>query len=185
MTQSSPFQRLKSSFQRIFALKVSRSTMREVQNTLLEATGHNQGKASFVLHCLLSGTVQEGPLNQEEQSIVQDLIRDFSASVLLSKDVGERGEFLNIVTTDLVHKPSEGGKGIDFAYLSQLRRIDGEEFRFISDLESTTQLTSHFLSQLQDLQESKEGLTSLKQQRPHLEGIYKQLKKLLKKTESA
>ena len=66
----------------------------------------------------------------------------------LAKEVFERGEFVNIITSDLVTQEEQ------FAFVNRLRRIDGEEFVFMSDPQNTVHLVTHFVGRLYELEKN-------------------------------
>lgn len=136
---------------RIFAMKISRSTFRELQNVLLACTSGNKDLANFLFEILLTGQVKQGTVNEKQQEVLEDIIKHFTIPARLAKDVYERGEFINIITSDLVKQEKES------AMLNRLRRVDGEEFVFLSDPQNTVNILQHFIGRVQEFQGSSEG----------------------------
>ena len=146
---------------RIFAMKVSRSTFREMQNVILNCVNQNKDLANLLFETLLTGQVKDEVTSSKHRAILEDVIKHFTIPARLAKEVAERGEFINIVTSDLVFQEDQ------FAFLNRLRRIDGEEFTFLSDPQNTVHLLNHFISRLQELEKNpktKNGLEKYKQE---------------------
>jgi hypothetical protein len=71
--------------------------------------------------------------------------------VRLSKEVYERGEVVNIITSDTLSHEEKT------VFLHRIRRIDGEELQFITDPESTLHLLHHFMNRLEEIKNKEEG----------------------------
>lgn len=146
---------------RIFAMKITRSTFRELQNVLLSCTGQNKELANVLFETLLTGQIKGGSVNEKQQEILERIIHDFTIPARLAKEVYERGEFINIITSDIVTQQDES------ALLNRLRRIDGEEFVFLSDPQNTIHLLQHFIGRIQDFQgnaKAREELAKFKKE---------------------
>lgn len=135
---------------RIFAMKITRSTFRELQNVILSCANQNKDVANFLFETLFTGQIKGSIPNEKHREILEDVIKNFSIPARLAKEVYERGEFINIITSDLVSQEEM------HAFLNRLRRIDGEEFVFMSDTQNTVHLIQHFVGRLLELQ-TKEG----------------------------
>ena len=161
------------SLQRIFAMKVTRSTYREVQNAVIAAVGGDQEKAQTLAECLLSRNTTSGPEGEPLPEPIQSIIQEYSVPIRLSKDVSEKGEFLSLVTSDTVRH------GELVAFLNRVRRIDGEDFQFLTDTEGTLHLLLHVLSRLREVSSSEHGQKLLSQYQQHLNVIQTQVNALL------
>lgn len=157
---------------RIFAMKVSRSTFRELQNVLLACTNHNKDLANFLFEILLTGQVKEGTVNEKQQEILEGLTKEFTIPARLAKDVFERGEFINIITSDLVKQEDES------AMLNRLRRVDGEEFVFLSDPLNTVHILQHFIGRIQELQGAPGGREAIAKYKKELNLAGEKLKQM-------
>ena len=51
--------RIRSSLQRIFSMKITRSTFREVQNAIISASGESKDDVNDVFESFLSGKIKE------------------------------------------------------------------------------------------------------------------------------
>ena len=145
---------------RIFAMKITRSTFRELQNVILTCVNQNKEMANALFESLLTGQIK-GNYSEQHREALEALNRQFTIPARLAKEVYERGEFINIITSDVVTQQDE------VALLNRLRRIDGDEFVFLSDPENTVHLLQHMISRLQELQghaKGKEALANFKKE---------------------
>lgn len=145
---------------RIFAMKITRSTFRELQNIILTCTNQNQSQANFLFETLLMGQIKN-KMNEKQQEILERCIQHFTIPARLSKEIFERGDFINIVTSDIVSQNKE------FALLNRIKRIDGEEFVFLSDMTNTIIFLSHFVGRLTEVEDDpkfKENLVAHKKE---------------------
>lgn len=130
---------------RIFAMKISKSTFREIQNVILSCANQDKDLANFLFETLLTGQIKL-QVNEKQREVLEDAIKNFTIPARLAKEVFERGEFVNIITSDLVTQQDQ------VAFLNRLRRIDGEEFVFLSDPENTLHLIQHFVGRIFELE---------------------------------
>ena len=157
---------------RIFAMKISRSTFREIQNVILNCVNQNKEIANFLFETLLTGQIKGEIPNEKHREMLDEIIKDFTIPARLAKEVHERGEFVNIITSDLVNQEEH------FAFLNRIRRIDGEEFVFMSDPQNTVHLVHHFITRLYELEKNpkaKGGLDTFKKELAMLGERLKQL----------
>lgn len=145
MLSENTVSRIKASLQRIFSMKITRSTFREVQNAIISAAGDNKEEVNEIFEAFLSGKPKEKLAKGKALDALKACIDEFSIPIRLSKEVHERGEFVNIITSDTLTQ------GDRIAFLNRVRRIDGEEFHFVTDPESTLHLLNHFVGRLQEL----------------------------------
>lgn len=157
---------------RIFAMKISRSTFRELQNVILTCTNHNQDLANFLFEILLTGQIKEGSVNERQHEVCQDIIKYFTIPARLAKDVYERGEFINVITSDLVKQDDES------ALLNRLRRIDGEEFVFLSDPQNTIHILQHFIGRIHEFRNDEKSRETLSKFKKELNLASEKLKQL-------
>lgn len=138
-------QQLSKAFERVFAFNITRSTFRQLQNVVFAIAEGNKEVASAILESLLSGEVKAGANSAINNAKFKALVEEYTIRVQVSKDVLERGEFINLVTSDILQNPQA------IAFGNRIRRVDGEELQFITDTESTLQLVSHFLNRIQEV----------------------------------
>ena len=102
---------LESSLRRIFAMKLTRSTFRELQNTLIALANGNKDLTNDLYESLFTAQPKDSVVRDPKLvSQFKDLCRNFSVLVRLSKEIFERGEFVNIITSDTIIQ----GKDISF-----------------------------------------------------------------------
>ncbi|MCC5832219.1 MAG: DUF5414 family protein [Chlamydiales bacterium] len=157
---------------RIFAMKITRSTYRELQNVILSCANQDKELANFLFETLLTGQIKATVPNEKHREILEEVIKNFTIPARLSKEVYERGEFINIITSDLVSQQEHT------AFLNRLRRIDGEEFIFMSDAQNTLHLVQHFVGRLYELESNKHGKEELTKYKKELGVIADRLKQL-------
>ena len=142
-------QDLSHHLKRIFSFPITRSSFRQLQNALLAATEGNVENANALLNSLLSGSLTPEAKSYVKSTDFQDFIDQFTIQANVAREVFERGEFINLLTSDFVHHPHGG-----VLFANHIRRIDGQEFQFMTDMESTIQLVNHFINRIQELDKS-------------------------------
>jgi hypothetical protein len=164
---------LEASLRRIFAMRLTRSTFRELQNVIISLAQGNREQISDIFESLFSGQVKETLTKEPKvKEQLQELCKQFSVLVRLSKEIFERGEFVNIITSDLISQDK------DVAFLNRIRRIDGDEFLFITDPSSTINLFQHFFARLLELEKSNEGKKQLSQYKKDISSLSTKLNAL-------
>jgi len=133
---------LLKTLQRIFALPITKSTFRDVQNSIMTVTEGNQEQAQKLLEDLVNERIDADPETQHA-------LAHFSYLILVAKDVFERGDFLGLVTSDTVSREDQ------VFFSNRIRRIDGTELHFVTDVDSTVQLMNHLLVRLSELKSLK------------------------------
>lgn len=158
-------QALRNTFQRIFALPITKSTIREVQGALLTHAEGDSVKAGAMFDSLLVG-------ESKNNDSFKSLIDDFAVQVRVARDVFERGDFLNHVFSEIVNQNNR-------AFLMHfLQRVDGEEFRFFTDVEGTILLLKHMLNRIKDIQTVDFFKADFEANKPSLKQLADQLKEL-------
>ncbi len=157
---------------RMFAMKVTRSTFRELQNVILTISNNDKALANFFFETLMNGQIAPGVANEQQQEILADLIKDFTIAARLSKEVYERGEFVNMITSDLVAQQEE------VAFLNRIRRIDGDEFLFLADPQNVVHLLQHFVGRLYEIDKAPQGKGKLDKFKKDLSVLGEKLKQL-------
>jgi len=156
---------------RIFAMKITRSTFREIQNVILNCVDQNKDLANFLFETLLTGQIK-GDVSAQQRETLEEVIKNFTIPARLAKEVSERGEFVNIITSDLLTQEDH------FAFVNRLRRIDGEEFVFMSDPQNTVHLVTHFVGRLFELEKQPKGKAELNKYKKELVILGERLKQL-------
>jgi len=165
---------LEKNLQRIFAMNIMRSTFRELQNAILASANGDKGKASNLFESLLVGEVKEGTFGQKSKEAMKSIIQQYTIPARLAKEVYERGDFVNIITSDLLSQSNTS------VFLNRVRRVDGEEFQFITDPESTVNLLHHFLTRIQDLAKADTSRKFITDNKKALEEVRAKIGDLIK-----
>lgn len=160
-----------ANLKRIFAMKVGRSTFRELQNVVMTITNNDKTLANFLFETLFNGQIKEG-VNEQQSELLEDIIKDFTIPARLSKEIYERGEFINMITSDLV------GQHEEVAFLNRLRRIDGEEFLFLADPQNVIHILQHFVGRLHEIEKAPPGKGKLDKHKKELALLADHLKQL-------
>lgn len=142
---------IQKNLQRIFSMKVTPSTFREVQNSIVTTVNNNRQDAESLLQVFFTGEVKDGVAKGKSLQLLHELVDQYAIPIRLSKEVLERGEFINVLTSDSLQNESR------VVFLNRIRRIDGDEFHFLTDPESTVQVLQHFASRLHDFSKSDRG----------------------------
>lgn len=166
---------LEGNLKRIFATPIGYTTFREFQNVVFNCSQGQQEIANFLFEMLINGKLlQELPAGQKQSA--QSLIVQFMMLIRVAKDIHERGEFINFITSDMLAQQER------CVFLNRLARVDGQEFLLMTDVQNTCHLIRHLLSRLleaqknpigeKNLQEIQEDLVSL---RAHFEELTKSM----------
>jgi len=137
------------SLQRLFALPMSRSTFREMQNIILNALEGNMDQANALLEVFMTRNLKSDKAVNFPAKELEKLVEAFSIPAWVAKDVFEKGDFLGLITSDLINVPGQT------VFSNRIRRIDGQEFHFVSDPEITVQIFQHFATRVQELDRQK------------------------------
>ena len=166
---------LEGNLKRIFATPIGYTTFREFQNVVFNCSQGQQELANFLFEMLINGKLlQELPAGQKQSA--QSLIVQFMMLIRVAKDIHERGEFINFITSDMLAQQER------CVFLNRLARVDGQDFLLMTDVQNTCHLIRHLLSRLleaqknpigeKNLQEIQEDLVSL---RAHFEELTKSM----------
>lgn len=156
-------------FQRILMLPLTRSSFRQMQNVIFQAVNGSRDEASAVLEALLSGQDKNG----KGEAHFQDFIDKYAVSTGVAREVAERGEFVSLVTSDIINHPQMPIFG------NRIRRVDGKEFDFVTDAESTLQLLQHFSIRLQEMDKADKSKNVLKGLKSELSTLKNRIEELI------
>lgn len=168
MIDAKKIQQLDVAFQRILTLPVSKSTFRQMQNAVLFCFDGDRELASKVIEAILTGKQKDSPADSE----LQMLIERFALPMNVAREVAERGDFLSIVTSDIINHPEMPIFG------NTIRCVDGREFNFITNAETAIQLLHHFsarLFEMDKLEKSRDVLKGFKKELVSLKARIDQL----------
>lgn len=157
---------LGTGLQRVFAMQITRSTFREIQTVIITSTSQDKDLGTQVFDALFSGKVKTSLVEDKKlQEKMKIIVNHFGVLVRLAKEVYERGEFVNIITSDTLSYEEKT------VFLNRIRRIDGSEFQFITDPESTIHLLHHFTNRLQEMQDKEDTRKALSEYKNELQAL--------------
>lgn len=154
MIDAKKLQQLDQAFQRILTLPLSKSSFRQMQNAVLFCFEGDREEASKFLEAILTGKAPQNGSAPDPH--LQKLIDRYSLPMSVAREVAERGDFLSIVTSDIISHPEMPIFG------NRIRRVDGKEFDFITNSETAIQLLHHFSSRLLEMEKLEKSRDVLK-----------------------
>lgn len=161
MLEETQVKQLMGAFKRIFSLPITKSTFKELQTAIFNILQQDQDKSTTVIESLLNGEAAQGI----KQGKFQDFIEEFSIPTRMSRDILEKGEFINFMSSDLVR---QGNKAL---FINYVRRVDGEHFQFFAEPEGVIRLLEHFTGRLEEISRADKS-------NKFLEGHSEELKRL-------
>lgn len=164
---------LDKAFERVFAFNITRSTFRQLQNVIFAIAEGNKDSATAILEALLLGEVKSDANRAINTVNFKKLVDKYGVLTQVAKDVLERGDFINLVTSDILQNP----QAIVFA--NRIRRIDGDELQFITDGESTLQLVNHFINRIQEVDRAEPARNLVSSIKADLEVLKAKLDEML------
>lgn len=170
MIDAKKLQQLDIAFQRILTLPVSKSSFRQMQNAILFFVDGDRDMATQLLEAFLTGNLNK---NDEKNAAMQEMVERYSLPMSVAREVSERGDFLSIITSDILNHPEMPLFG------NRIRRVDGQEFDFITNAESTLQLLLHFSTRLQELEKVEKSKNVLQGLKSELVGLKKRIEELI------
>ncbi len=162
-------------FKRVFSFSITRSTYREVQNALMGFSDRNEETLKGLMESFFTGTVTPALSSKVKGDLLQQIVDQYGLQVRLSREVHDRGEFVSFLTSDVL---AQGTNKVLFSNI--VRRVDNEEFRFISDVESTLQIVNHFVSRLQEAKKMEAGQGSLNSVKDEIFEIKSKIEELIR-----
>lgn len=136
--------KLDTMLKRIFALPISRMTLREMQNAISTVIPEKQDVAQALYESLLAGEIQ-GSLKTKNEAPLNSLVGAYSAHSRIAREVAEKGEFMNSFSCE----PFRQGNQVYF--INRMRRIDGQEYHFLSSPDINLRLARMFIQRLNEL----------------------------------
>lgn len=165
---------LDKSFKRILTMPMSKSTFRQLQNAIFASADKNIESANELIESLLTGNVKKDISSNVSAKTLDSFFLNYAVPLSVARDVAEKGEFVSLITSDIIPHPS-------LAILSsRIKLVDGEEFQFLTDPESTLQFARHFLSRLQEFSQIESGKNVLTHHKDELKALADTLKEMSK-----
>ncbi len=146
MLSEKQMEHLSANMKRIFAMPITRSTFREMQNAIMEASGGNTTASNQIFESLMTGKLPK----DEPKNGLEYVVKEYTVLARLSKDVFEMGEFINLVSSDIFKQNNRVG------FVHRIRRVDGQELQFVTDSEGTVNLLKHLATRLHELKKDKQ-----------------------------
>lgn len=171
MVTEEQVQQLQLLFKRVFALPISKMTLREVQNAVATAFPSHGEISKALFESLMTGESSK-ELGTDK---FKKLIEEYSAQVRFAKEVYEFGEFMNIFSCEFLQQ------GNKVFFVNRMRRIDGEEYQFLSAPDTNIRLAHMFINRLRDLKRQAGNVTLDDHLVGELQGIKTDIDDLLKK----
>ncbi len=162
MLDSKMIKLLSNGLQRVFAMPITRSSFREIQTVVITSVNNQKQLATELFECFFTGKIKPDVAKDQVLEQLKELLNQHAILVRLAKEVYERGEFVNIITSDTLSHEEKT------VFLNRIRRIDGVEFQFITDPESTIHLLHHFTNRLQEMHKSESARENLEKYRTEL-----------------
>ncbi|CDZ80798.1 hypothetical protein BN1013_01321 [Candidatus Rubidus massiliensis] len=168
----------------IFALPVSKMTLREIQNAFVAILQENRQIYTDLFESFVHGQAKFNItkiLPEEENRYLKQMIEKYSLLFRVAIDVHDRGDFLNLITSDMLPPPKpENNPNKEAFFINHVKRIDGQEFHYVTDTTNIVHLIDHYIMRLQEIATNpgtKEGLQDFK---PFLKQIASKLETISK-----
>ena len=152
-------------FKRVFALPITSSSFQEIQMIIITSAENDKTIATQLFEALLTGKIHSELATDSILSRLKKVIVKYSIQIQVTKEVYERGEFVNIITSDALNQKDH------VLFLNRIKRIDGSEFQFITDPGSTLYILHHFANRLQDILQSEAAAKKLQNLKKELEAL--------------
>lgn len=164
---------LEGNLKRIFATPIGYTTFREFQNVVFNCANGQQEAANFFFEMLINGKLTQEVTPHQKQA-AQKLIAEFMMPIRVSKDIHERGEFINFITSDMLAQQER------CIFLNRLARVDGQEFLLMTDVQNTCHLIRHLLARLLEAQKNPIGEKNLLEIQEEIESLKNHFEELSK-----
>lgn len=156
---------------RLFGLPVVRTTIREFHSNLARFVNGDEALLKTLMEAFIQGKL---PIEMQSKEHLRDMIDEFSPLVKLAKEVHDRGDFLNFVTSDQVSYQDK------IVFHHYIRQVDGEEMRFVTDIQTMSQLIHHLTQRLADAANAESSQKDLEELSPLLKNAVQNLQHALK-----
>lgn len=150
MIPEEQLEQLSRMLKRIFSLPTARLTLREVQNAVTTAFPGKPDLCNAIYNSLLTGKLSD-LLQEERDPDLENLIDIYSPQVRFAREIAEMGDFMNIFSCDFMQQ------GNQVFFSNRMRRIDGQEYHFLSAPETNVRLAHMFINRLRDLKKQAGG----------------------------
>lgn len=135
---------------RIFCMPITKSTFRQVQHSIFSLTNGNLEESNNLLDGLVTGQPKFSDSNFNEH--IKKLSLQYSINILYAKDVFEKGEYLGLISSDIMTLSPD-----NIILNNIIRRVDGDEFQLITDIDGSFNIIHHFVSRLEEVMKLPEN----------------------------
>lgn len=153
MPDESHLNNLIISFKRIFALPITKATYRQVQNAVFTNI-ESMEERKEIFEALLTASFKDKMGEKNKRVSLKALLEEFSIPVRVAKEVEDKGELLLFITSDLIQQHT-----LSVLY-NRARRVDGAEFAFYTDDETTVHLLEHFMKRVVEFQQKNKEFSN-------------------------
>lgn len=172
MISEEQLEQLNRSFKRIFAFPLSRLTTLEVQNAIKDIFPNKIDTTRALYESLLTGDLND-LLKSGDTNELQTFIDQYTPMVRIAKEVAEAGEFLNTFSCDFLQQ----GKQVFF--VNRMRRVDAQEYHFLTAPETSIRLAHMFIDRLRGLKQNLGTIDLDPRLKEELENIKKDVEIIL------
>jgi len=158
---------------RIFALPITRSTLREIQSAMMAVCEGDQETFQKLMESIASGEVKDELAKKTKGKSLSEFVKKYQVELIAAREVHDRGEFVNFITSDVLTQQNR------VVFSNCFRTIDGNECRFITDVESTVQMIGHFVGRLEEASKVDGGKEAVAAQKETLKKIKSLLERVI------
>lgn len=162
---------LRNKIAKALTMPITRCTYKEIQNSITLAANGEQNTFVKLMDTLLTQKIALN-LDVECENIIYDILDRYGISIVTAKEVHDKAEFINLLTSDLIHQPNA------LFFTNTIRRVDGKFLEFICDLDSLLHIIEHFTNRLDEFQKHDAEGKSLAQHKETIDRLQKKLKSL-------
>ena len=163
---------LKNRIEKSLSMPITRCTYKELQNAMLVAAQGDQNTFVKLMETLLTKKILLN-LDADSEDIIQEIIDRYGVGIFTSKEVHDKPDFINLLTSDLIQQQ----KTLFFSNI--IRRVDGKYLDFVCDIDSLFHIIEHFTARLEEAQKRDIDLAPYADKLEKLEERLKALKETI------
>ena len=137
-------------------------TIRELQNAINLSFPDDTETAKALYESLASGELRDKLSKSDNAADLVDFVDEFAYQFRMAREIAENGEFMNSYSCDFIQQ------GKNFFFVNRMRRIDGQEYHFLSAPETNVRLAHMFINRLTDLKKAIDKKVDNATLDPHL-----------------
>jgi hypothetical protein len=159
--------------QRIFAVSVTNTTLRELNSVAVRIFGNDEKKIRALFNSFFSGKLDEELEKEASAEILTQLVRSFATVVSFAKEVHEKGDHLGFILSETIAYPDKT------VLHNFVRKVDGTQIEFTTDIPTTLSVLNHFIVRLREAVKTDNGKEELNKMSPHLQSIMENMENLI------